>query len=183
MSSKRTVTFERFRTPNTMRESRSPQLCTPDRRSHRLTDQTWGLENGPDELVATLESGAIQADEAEAALDLAELSPAELGGNATMARLRRKYLKPAACSCARHRAWLRAVRCNAGQLTDLCAQSGREPIFDRSDLLVRSATGRTMLASQITEINVRSRQPHPRASSIVDVDLPAGTIQKAELHW
>lgn len=40
-----------------------------------------------------------------------------------------------------------------------------------------------MLASQITEINVRSRQPHPRASSIVDVDLPAGTIQKAELHW
>jgi hypothetical protein len=72
-------------------EAKQKQL----KRSHRLTDQTWGIENGLNALLTAVESGTVSKNPEDAQRDLDRDIASRIWTERNRARLRRKYIKPA----------------------------------------------------------------------------------------
>jgi hypothetical protein len=72
-------------------EAKQKQL----KRSHRLTDQTWGIENGLNALLSAVESGTLAKNQDDGQRDLDRNIASRIWTERNRARLRRKYIKPA----------------------------------------------------------------------------------------
>jgi DNA-directed RNA polymerase specialized sigma24 family protein len=72
-------------------EAKQKQL----KRSHRLTDQTWGIENGLNALLTAVESGSLPKNQDDAQRELDRNIASRTWTERNRARLRRKYIRPA----------------------------------------------------------------------------------------
>ena len=72
-------------------EAKQKQL----KRSHRLTDQTWGIENGLNAFLTAVESGSLSGNQDDAQRELERNIASRIWTERNRARLRRKYIRPA----------------------------------------------------------------------------------------
>ena len=70
-------------------EAKQKQL----KRSHRLNDQTWGIENGLNALLTAVESGSLSKNQDDAQRDIDKAIASRIWTERNRARLRRKYIK------------------------------------------------------------------------------------------
>ena len=78
------------RFPWNIYEAKQKQL----KRSHRLTDQTWGIENGLNALLTAVESGSLSENQDDAQREVERNIASRIWTERNRARLRRKYIRP-----------------------------------------------------------------------------------------